>query len=37
MSQRGLLIAELQYFDSWALVVGLRRRKCPNKGIDLGG
>jgi hypothetical protein len=24
--QRGLLIAGLQYFDSWTLVVGLRRK-----------
>lgn len=23
--------------DSWALVVSLKRRKWPNKGIDLGG
>jgi hypothetical protein len=29
------LIAGLQYFDSHTLVVSLRRRKWPNKGIDL--
>jgi hypothetical protein len=35
--QRGLLIAGLQYFGSWILVVRLRRRrKWPNKGIGLG-
>jgi hypothetical protein len=37
VSQRGLLIAKLQCFDSWTLVVSLKRRKWPNKGIDLGG
>lgn len=37
-SQSGLLLAGLQYFGSWTLVVGLRRRKQqPNKGTDLGG
>jgi hypothetical protein len=35
VNQRGILIAELQYFDSWILVVSLRRRKWPNKGIVL--
>jgi hypothetical protein len=35
VSQRELLIAGLQYFDSWTLVISLRRRKLPNKGIDL--
>jgi hypothetical protein len=34
-AKRGLLIAGLQYFDSRTLVVSLRRRKWPNKGIDL--
>ena len=33
-NQRGLLIAGLQCFDSWTLVVSLRRRKWTN---DLGG
>lgn len=33
----GLVIAGLQYFDSWTLVVSLRRRKWPNKGIDIAG
>lgn len=37
MSQRGLVIAELQNFDSWTLVVKLRRRKWSIKGIDLDG
>ena len=32
-----LFIALLQYFDSWTLLVSLRRRKWPNKGMDLGG
>jgi hypothetical protein len=36
MSRRGLLIAGVQYFDSWTLVISFRRRKWPNKGIDLG-
>jgi hypothetical protein len=36
-SQRGLLFAGIKYFDSWTLVVNLRRRKWPNKGIDLAG
>jgi hypothetical protein len=36
MSQRGLLIGGLQYFDSWTLVVSLRRKKWINKGIGLG-
>lgn len=34
MSQSGLPIAVLQYFNIWTLVISLRRRKCPNKGID---
>lgn len=34
--QRGLLVAGLQHSDSWTLVVSLRRRKWPHKGIDLG-
>ncbi|KRY96827.1 hypothetical protein T4B_1446 [Trichinella pseudospiralis] len=33
VSQRGLLIAGLQYFDSWTLVVSLRRR---NKAEGMG-
>jgi hypothetical protein len=37
VSQRVLVIAGPQYFDSWTLVVSLRRRKRPNKGIGLGG
>jgi hypothetical protein len=37
LSQPGLLIAGLQYFDSLTLLVSLRRRKWTNKGIDLGG
>ena len=36
VSQSGLLIAGLQYFDSWILVASLRRRKNSNKGIDHG-
>ena len=36
MSQKGALVAGLQYFDSWTLVVRLRGRKWPNTGIDLG-
>ena len=35
--KRGLLIAGLQYFDCWTLVVSLRRKKWPNKVINLGG
>ena len=31
-SQKGLLIAG---FGSWTLVVNLRKRKWPNKGVDL--
>ena len=34
VSQRGLLIAGLHYFDGWTLVVSLRKGKWPNKGID---
>lgn len=34
--QRRHLIAELQYLDSWTLVISLSRRKWPNRGIDLG-
>jgi hypothetical protein len=37
MSPKGLLIAGLQYFNSWTLEDSLRRRKWRNKGIDLGG
>ena len=41
IAKQGLLIARLQYFGSWTLVISLRKkfgvRKCPNKGIDLGG
>ena len=37
VKQRGLLIAGLQYFDSWTLTVSFRRRKQPYKGKDLGG
>jgi hypothetical protein len=37
VAKRGLLIAELEYFASWTLVVSLRKRKWPYKGIDLGG
>lgn len=41
VAKQGLLIARLQYFGSWTLVISLRKkpgiRKCPNKGIDLGG
>jgi hypothetical protein len=38
MSQRELLIAGLQYLvTSWTLVVSLRRKKWPNKGIDCEG
>lgn len=37
MSQRGLLIARLQDFGRWTLVVSLKRRKRSNNGIDLGG
>ena len=36
-SQREVLIAGLQYFDTWTLVVSLRRRRQPNKGLHLGG
>lgn len=36
MSLRGLLVAGLQYLDSWTLVVTLRRRARSNKGTDLG-
>lgn len=35
-TKRGLLIAGLQYFESWTLVVSLRRRKWSNEEIDLG-
>jgi hypothetical protein len=35
VNQRGLLIAGLDYFESWTLVVNLRKRKWPNKEIDL--
>lgn len=35
MNLRGLLIAGFLYFDSWALVVSLRRRKWPNGEIGL--
>lgn len=31
VNQGGLLIAGLQYLDSWTLVVGPRRKKWPNK------
>lgn len=31
-----LLIARFQHKDSWASVIRLRRRKWPNKGMDLG-
>lgn len=36
-SQKGLLVAGLQYLDSWALVVSLRRKEWANKGTDLRG
>ena len=29
------MFAGLEYFDNCTLVVSLRRRKWPNKGIDL--
>lgn len=35
VSRRWLLIARLQYCDSWTFIV--RRRKWPNKEMDLGG
>jgi hypothetical protein len=35
--ERWLLIVGLQYFDRRALVNNRRRKKWPNKGIDLGG
>ena len=31
VTKGGLLIVELSYFDSWTLVVNLRRRKWPNR------
>ena len=31
------MIAGLHYFDSWTLVVYLRKRKWSNKRMDLGG
>lgn len=34
MNKRGLLIVGL-YFDSWTMIVSLRWREWPNKGIDL--
>jgi hypothetical protein len=39
VNQRGLLIARLHYFDSWTLVVSLRRKKWANRPqvIDLHG
>ena len=37
MSQKGLSIAGLQYFDSWTSVGSLRRRKRLKKGLDLCG
>ena len=37
VNQRRLLIAGLQYFDSWTLAATLRRREWLNKVIDLGG
>lgn len=36
-AKRGLLVARHQYFDIWTLVVNLRRRKWPYKGLHLGG
>lgn len=33
----GLLIAGLEYFDSWTLKVSIKRRDWLNKGLDLGG
>ena len=33
MSQRGLLITGLEYFDSWTLVVSFRRREKLNKSL----
>jgi hypothetical protein len=37
LTGRELLIAGLQYFDSWTLLLTLRRRTWPNKEMDLGG
>jgi hypothetical protein len=34
---RKILIAGLQYVDIWTLMDSLRRRKWPNKGVELGG
>ena len=36
-AKRGFLIVALQYVDSWTLVVRFRKRKWPNKGLDLEG
>jgi len=35
--ERGLLVAEFQYFDTWTLVLSLRKRRGPKKGLDLCG
>ena len=35
VAERGLWIAGVQYFNSPRNESGIR--KCPNKGIDLGG
>ena len=37
VAKRGLLIAELEYFASWTLIISLQRKKWSNKGIDSGG
>jgi len=36
LTTRELLIAGLQYFDRWTLVVRPRKRKWPDNGKDLG-
>jgi hypothetical protein len=37
VAKGGFLIPGFQFLDNWTLVISLRRRKWPYKGIDVGG